>query len=270
MAMRFEGSEGSKRSDIYAVDPTVIEIDESKLGRQFPVSDEAIDRLAANIKSVGQQQSITCRRLPDKRLQVVAGFSRLRAILKLHAEDQQWRINIRIVEMNEFDAFMVNVSENLHRNEVSPIDHAHNMRRMERDFGKTRVEIAKFFACTEANVSRLLALLSLPGHVQLKVSSGELTADSATKLGKLPEPEIKAALEAATAASDNGHVDTAEVTKQVRARGVKVGRTISDLRKVLKDRNEDVAVAILGFLKGDVDEIGLSEVLDRSHQYQEV
>ncbi len=270
MAMQFQGSEGAKRSDVYALDPTVITVDESKLGRHYPVADDKIDAIAANIKQIGQQQAVTCRRLADKRLQIVAGFSRHRAILKLHSEDPQWRINVKIVDLNEFDAFLANVSENLHRNEVSPIDHAHNMMRMGRDYGKSRAEIAVFYRCTEANVSRLLSLLILPELVQQKVSSGELTADSATKLGKLPEPEIKAALDAAVAASDNGHVDTAEVTKQVRARGVKVGRTISDLRRVLKDRNEDVAVAILGFLKGEIDDEALETALDGSHQFQEV
>ncbi len=271
MAMRFVGSEkseGGGRSDIFSVDPTLISMDESKNGRMFPVSDDAVQAMVESIERSGQLQPITCRRLKDKSIEIVSGFTRLKAFRLLYAKDPQYRINVKVVELSDFDSLMANIEENRQRNATTPLDDAFNMRRMERDFKRSRADIAAFYSCTEANVSRLVSLLALPDQVQRKIASQELTVDAASKLGKLTEPEIKSALEAAVAASDNGHVDTAEVTKQVRARGVKVGRTISDLRRVLKDRNEDIAVAILAYLKGEIDDEALEAALDGSHQYQ--
>jgi ParB/RepB/Spo0J family partition protein len=268
MAMQFQGSEGAKRSDIYSVDPTTIIMDESKNGRMFPVSDADIDNLAANIKAVLQQHPVTCRRLSNKQLQLVSGYTRLKAILRLHVQDPKWRIRIQIVELNESDAFLANISENLKRNEVSPIDHAYNARRLESAFGFTREQTAEFFGWAPAKVARHLTLLTLPEKVQRQVASRELTVDAAIKLSKLDESEIDDALEAAV--SDDGHINGTEVARQVRERGVRVGHTVSELRKVLRDRNEPIAIAILGYLKGDVDEVGLEEALDGSHPYQEV
>ncbi len=265
MAMQFQGSEGAKRSDIYSVDPTTIVVDESKNGRRFPVSDADIEDLKLNIQAVGQCQPITCRRLPDKRIQIVSGYTRLKAILRLHADDPRWRIKIQIGDLNESDAFIANVSENLKRNEVSPIDHAFNARRLERDFGFTRDNVALFFAWTPAKVARHLTLLTLPEKVQRQVASRELTVDAAIKLSKLDESEIDSALEAAVA--DDGHINGTEVARQVRERGIRVGHTVSELRKVLRDRNEPIAVALLAYLKGDLDEVGLEEALDVSHPY---
>ncbi len=268
MAMTFVGSEGSKRSDIFSIDPTLVNMDETKNGRMFPVSDDAVTTMAESIARSGQQQPVTCRRLKDKSLELVSGFTRLKAIRLLYAKDPQWRIKVSIVELNDLESLMENIEENKHRNATTPLDDAFCMRKMLRDFSKSYSEIAAFYGVTEATVKRSLSLLVLPDRIQRKVASSELTTDAALKLAKLDESEIDDAL--AAAVNDDGHINGTEVARQVRERGVRVGHTVSELRKVLKDRNEPISLAILSYLKGDIGEVDLEEALDSCHPYAEV
>src|SRR5579863_8116929 len=101
MAMKFTGSDGAKRSDVFSIDPMLVGMDESRNGRMFPVSDEAVATMAASIERSGQFQAITCRRLPDKSIEVVSGFTRLKAVRLLYAKDPQWKIKVVVSELND-------------------------------------------------------------------------------------------------------------------------------------------------------------------------
>lgn len=261
MAMKIEVGEKARRSDLFHLKPSAIVVDWAQNGRTDEVSDEKVKRLAEDIRLHGQLQPISVRRLSDKRVKIVSGYTRLRAGLLLEQEDDQFRLAAQVRDINDEEAFLENIRENLIRNETTPIDNAFNMRRLMQNYGKSKTEIAEFYGISGSMVGNYLKLLSLPDAVRAKVSNGQLKMTAALKLAKLSEDEIEDALKESE--DDDGNVNGGKVDKAARKRGAKVGRTISDLRKVLKDRSDTVSLALIAFLDGKGEPTDLTTILDK-------
>jgi ParB-like chromosome segregation protein Spo0J len=87
-------------------------------GRRL-VDDEAVERIAASIREIGLQTPITVRSDPEgDDYFLVAGMHRLQAVKSLGHE----RIDCVVVEWNETEARLWEISENLHRAELSALE----------------------------------------------------------------------------------------------------------------------------------------------------
>ncbi len=212
----------AKRTDMWFVDPYDIKILEDKRGRWTPPSPEAVIQKAVSMMNHGQLQAVEVRRA-GKDVILVSGFTRAGAARLIRDgfeyegqkyHDPKFMLQCRLVTLNEQEAFEHNIVENCHRDETSPIDDAHNQRKLRETYGYADVKIAALYQMDASTVSRLKRLLEHDNEVQMMIHEGTLSVATAIGLLELPEDERKAAIKAAIQA--NGKVSAEQVRKQVR------------------------------------------------------
>lgn len=290
MAVQIDAGDNVKRSDIFRVDPTKVLINDAANVRHEVVTEEQIVAMMESIQKYGQLQPINARRLPNKKLQVFVGVTRLKAIQRLHAEDPRWRVAVQVFDdVSDQDAFLKALSENLDRNDMNLIDHAYVIGRMIEDFAMTAADVAKRYGWSATKVSQVKKLRGLPKAIQSRVANGSLGLTAALQMRSLDTAETAAILEPSEpVAAESGEpaelgaaadsvepaapasqapppkIKGTDVAKAARAKGIKVSRTASDLRKVLNGRTDPTSVAILAFFRGEGSDDGLevTEALD--------
>src|SRR6476469_9722397 len=189
------GDHKVSRSDIFLVDPRALVVDWrknlSRNGEQPPV-DEALIELAKDMLpkkgqgdsedgTSGQLNPILTRPLPDRRLEVVGGFSRMRAALWLVESGTcpDFKVKYTVSRLSDAEAALVNLSENLQREDPKPIQMAHAVRALTEDYGLTIKQVAGRLKRSEAWLSNLLNLVMLPTPIQDGVASGKLPVSAA-------------------------------------------------------------------------------------------
>ncbi len=123
-------------------------------------------------------------------MQLVLGYRRC-AAAKLYNErhpDQSMKLRAKVVIVNDEEAFRKNVVKNRERAECSPVDDAHNQRRLREVFGWTDARIAEFYHVSPAHVCTLKKLLALPSDVPGLVHGRTLSVQAATGLATCPPP----------------------------------------------------------------------------------
>src|SRR3982751_2447302 len=176
------------RSDIFMVDPTALVVDWkknlSRNGEEPPV-DEALIELAKDIMpkggrgdgedgSSGQLNPILTWPLPDRRLEVIGGFRRMRAALWLKESGlcPDFKVKYVVSRLSDAEAALVNRSENIQREVPQPIQLAHAVRSLTEDYGLTIKQVAGRLKRSETWLSNLLNLVMLPASIQASVASG--------------------------------------------------------------------------------------------------
>src|SRR6478752_4744222 len=177
------------RSDIFMVDPTALVVDWrrnlSRNGEEPPV-DDALVELARDMMpkrgqgdaedgTSGQLNPILTRPLPDRRLEVVGGFRRIRAALWLIESGTcpDFKVKYTVSRLSDAEAALVNLSENLQREDPRPIQMAHAIRSLVEDYGLSMKQVAGRLKRSETWLSNILNLVMLPAKVQASVASGE-------------------------------------------------------------------------------------------------
>src|SRR3954451_5232790 len=196
------GDHKVSRSDIFMVDPTALIVDWrknlSRNGEEPPV-DEALMELALDMLpkrgqgdsedgSSGQLNPILTRPLPDRRLEVVGGFRRMRAALWLIESGTcpDFKVKYVVSRLSEAEAALVNLSENMQREDPKPVQLAHAIRSLTEDYGLSMKQVAGRLKRSEAWLSNLLNLVMLPTPIQESVANGKTSVSVALELAKLP------------------------------------------------------------------------------------
>lgn len=263
-----EGEKAPKRGDVYSLIPSMIVANwEDNHSRQGEViTEESVADLVADFLNpeMGQvQAAIGFRRPHDQQVEMVAGFRRLMAGLVVERIKPEFRLRVEVrTDINENDRYLINLKENVGRKATNAIQNAKSARHLKTVFKWKLEPIAKLFGVSVSQVSNLLQLLTLPEAVQARVISGKLTPSAALKFVKMAPEQIEAALDEAT--DEEGNVDGGVAAKAARSRGVKVGRSVSELRKVLSGRVDAISEALIGFLAGTVTEEALTDALDEA------
>ena len=147
------------RSDIFLVDPRALVVDWkknlSRSGEEPPV-DEALIDLAKDMMpkkgqgdsedgSSGQLNPILTRPLPDRRLEVIGGFRRMRAALWLIESGTcpDFKVKYAVSRLSDAEAALVNLSENIQREDPKPVQLAHAIRSLTEDYGLTMKQVAR-------------------------------------------------------------------------------------------------------------------------------
>ncbi len=129
------------RSDIFLVDPEALVVDWrknlSRNGEEPPV-DDALIELAKDMMpkqgkgdtadgTSGQLNPILVRPLSDRRLEVIGGFRRMRAALwlKQSVTCPDFKVKYVVSRLSDSEAALVNISENIQREDPKPIQLAH-------------------------------------------------------------------------------------------------------------------------------------------------
>lgn len=270
------------RTDTFLVDPRALVIDWSKnlsRGGMEPPVDDALIRLAKEMApkkgqgdaadgSSGQLNPIVVRPLPDRRLEVIGGFRRTRAALYLIESGlcPDFRIKYTVSRLSDAEAALVNLCENIHREDPQPIQLAHAIRSLTEDYGLDMETVAARLKMSVSWCEKLLELVMLPAAIQASVAAGETPVTAAIELTKLPGKEQAKVFNAAKA---SGEKLTAKVVKRERRAtqgkdgGGVVPRTISDLKAFLDGRGGPFAANFLEYLSGKIDDGAFSKVWDQ-------
>ncbi len=170
-------------------DTSIVEQIEMKMIRpsQFAVRDKVqkanseMETLASSIREHGLLQPILIRPL-DHGFEIVAGHRRFQACKSL-----RWRfIPCKIREMTDKQAYEIQLTENIQRKSMDPIEEAEAFRRYVMDFGWGGVsELAKKIGRSEEYVSHRLQLLKLPESVREQIAQNRLNVSQAMELTTL-------------------------------------------------------------------------------------
>ncbi len=242
------------RSDVYLVDPTALIVDWrknlSRNGEEPPV-DEALKNLARDMMpkkgqgdgeegSSGQINPILVRPLSDRRLEVIGGFRRMRAALWLKESGTcpDFKVKYIVSRLSDAEAALVNLSENIQREDPKPIQLAHAVRSLTEDYGLTLKQVSGRLKRSEAWLSNLLNLVMLPTHIQDSVAKGDTPVSATLELVKLPTDkqvetfnDLAASGEKITAAKVREKRQEAHETT---GQGGPVPRTVKQLRAFLE------------------------------------
>ncbi|HVT63903.1 MAG TPA: ParB/RepB/Spo0J family partition protein [Mycobacteriales bacterium] len=157
------------------------------------VFDEAaMAELVTSIREVGVLQPVVVRALGEGRYQLVMGERRLRA-----SKEAGLSAVPAIVRDTGDDAMLRDaLLENLHRQQLNPLEEAAAYRQLLDEFGATHEELAERIGRSRSQVSNTIRLLGLPPAVQRRVAAGVLSAGHARALLALEDPEAQERLAA--------------------------------------------------------------------------
>jgi ParB family transcriptional regulator, chromosome partitioning protein len=149
--------------------------------------DDALDELAASITEVGLLQPVVVRSLGDKRYELVMGERRWRASQRADLEF----IPAIVRETPDNDMLRDALMENLHRQQLDPLEEAAAYQQLLDDFGATHEQLAQKIGRSRPHISNTIRLLHLPLTVQKRVAAGVISAGHARALLSLNSPQAQ-------------------------------------------------------------------------------
>jgi ParB family transcriptional regulator, chromosome partitioning protein len=146
-----------------------------------------LESLAESIRVQGILQPILVRPHPTapERYQIVAGERRFRAAMQAGLNE----IPAIEREMDDSDAAVVALVENLQRQDLNAIEEAEGYQRLLTDFGLTHEALGYAVSKSRSHIGNTIRLLRLPETVIKNVRSGALTSGHARALINAPNPE---------------------------------------------------------------------------------
>jgi ParB family chromosome partitioning protein len=152
---------------------------------------EALAELVTSIREVGLLQPVVVRELtPDDggpRYELVMGERRWRA----SKEAGTGTIPAIVRDTSDDDMLRDALLENLHRQQLNPLEEAAAYQQLLVEFGATHEELALRIGRSRPQISNTLRLLQLPAPVQRRVAAGVLSAGHARAILGLPTPEAQ-------------------------------------------------------------------------------
>lgn len=189
--------------------------------------EESLAELAASIREIGVLQPVLVRPVGDAAYELVAGERRWRAARRAGLAV------IPAVVRNTDDLGLVEraLVENLHRQDLTPLEEAAAYQQLIEDFELTHEQVANRVGKSRSAVTNTLRLMSLPPGIQHLLADGRLSAGHARALLGTPDRTLQEQL-ARQAAAENWSVRMLE--EVVRERG-EAGSTVTRLPVRLAD-----------------------------------
>lgn len=174
--------------------------------------EELLNDLSASIKEIGVLQPLLVRRLENGSFQLIAGERRWRAAQRAGLVT----VPAVIKETDDMSSVEQALVENLHRQDLSPLEEASAYQQLLDDFGLTHDDVAKRVGKSRSAVTNTLRLLNLPPAVQALLADGRLSAGHAKALLGTPDRAFQEQL-ARRAATE--HWSVRAVEEAIRDRG---------------------------------------------------
>jgi ParB family transcriptional regulator, chromosome partitioning protein len=147
--------------------------------------DDALDELAASIAEVGLLQPVVVRSLGGSRYELVMGERRWRASQRAGLD----YIPAIVRETHDDQMLRDALIENLHRQQLDPLEEAAAYQQLLDDFGATHEQLAQKIGRSRPHISNTLRLLNLPPAVQKRVAAGVISAGHARALLSIEDPQ---------------------------------------------------------------------------------
>jgi len=134
--------------------------------------DDAIRALAESIRELGILQPLLVRALGEGRFELVAGERRLRASRLAGLES----VPVMTVETDDRGSLMRALVENLHREDLNPIEEAEGYRQLIDEAELTQEELGARLGRSRVTITNSLRLLGLPSALQKLLVEGRISA----------------------------------------------------------------------------------------------
>jgi len=145
--------------------------------------EEALEELANSIRAVGLLQPVVVRAVMPGHFEIVMGERRWRACQRAGLA----HIPAIVRKTRDDDLLRNALIENLHREQLNPLEEAAAYQQLLDDFGATHDELARRVGRSRPHISNTLRLLQLPPDVQRRVAAGVLSAGHARALLAVPD-----------------------------------------------------------------------------------
>ena len=149
--------------------------------------EEALEELAESIRQVGLLQPVVVRAAGPDRYELVMGERRWHASQRAGLTE----IGAIVKQTHDDDLLRDALIENMHRQQLDPLEEAAAYQQLLDDFGATHEELARKVGRSRPHISNTLRLLNLPPAVQKRVAAGVLSAGHARALLSLENPEAQ-------------------------------------------------------------------------------
>ncbi len=145
--------------------------------------EESLAELAASIQEIGVLQPVLARDMGNGTYQLVAGERRWRAarragLLTIPA------VVRRTDDLSSVEQALV---ENLHRQDLTPLEEAAAYQQLIEDFGLTHEQVSSRVGKSRSTITNMLRLLTLPPAIQHLLADGRLSAGHARALLGSPD-----------------------------------------------------------------------------------
>ena len=147
-------------------------------------NEDSLDELSASIKAVGVLQPILVR--PLKQVDATTGIA-----FELIAGERRWRaaqkaglvlIPALVRETDDVSSVEQALIENLHRQDLTPLEEAAAYQQLLDDFSMTHEQVGERVGKTRTVITNSLRLLSLPPSIQQLLAGGRLSGGHARAL----------------------------------------------------------------------------------------
>jgi ParB family chromosome partitioning protein len=159
--------------------------------------DEGLESLARSIQEVGVLQPIVVRKVGNG-FELIAGERRLRAA-KLAGLAT---VPAVIRESDDTESLREALIENIHREDLNPIELAEAFRELLDELGLRQETLAERLGMSRSHIANTIRLLQLPADVQQLVAGGRIQAGHGRTLLSLGDPEAQRTLATRIAAED--------------------------------------------------------------------
>lgn len=145
--------------------------------------EESLSDLSASIREIGVLQPLLVRQMPDGSYQLIAGERRWRAAQRAGL----MTVPAVVKTTDDMTSVEQALVENLHRQDLSPLEEASAFQQLIDDFGLTHDDVAKRVGKSRSSVTNALRLFSLPPAIQSLLADGRLSAGHAKALLGSPD-----------------------------------------------------------------------------------
>ncbi len=159
-------------------------ISPAKVQPRQEVNQEELKELAQSIKEKGFIQPIVVRKNKEGGFEIVAGERRYLASKSLGLKE----IPTIIKDVNDKDAFILAIVENLQRKDLNPIEEAQALSRLIAEFSFSLAQVAQFVSKDKTTVVNSLRLLKLPVKIQKALREGVITRTQARTILGVERP----------------------------------------------------------------------------------
>lgn len=165
-------------------------LERGRLQPRRAIDAAALKKLAESVRSNGVVQPLFVRRIAGGKFEIVAGERRWRAAKMAGLK----KVPTVVRDVSDETALTIALLENLHREELNPIDQAYAVRHLIETFSMTHREVAEAVGKSRVTVTNLLRLLDLPEEVTAMLADGKLDLGHARALLSLsPDRQLAAA-----------------------------------------------------------------------------
>lgn len=183
--------------------------------------EESLNDLSASIREIGVLQPLLVRQLDNGGYELIAGERRWRAAQRAGL----LTVPAVVKTSDDLSSMEQALVENLHRQDLAPLEEASAFQQLIDDFGLTHDDVAKRVGKSRSSVTNALRLLGLPPTIHAFLADGRLSAGHAKALLGTPDRAFQ---------------------ESIAKRAVAEGWSVRAVEEAVRDRGQQVSSAHSG------------------------